>query len=491
MNSRIRRLAAALVLAAVSACGHGAPQEPAAPHASAGPTPLAAAPSAPAWTSGDLAALQSQLRSAFAASALATSGIAVVDGNGRTLFARRERTPMTPASTFKVLVGAAALQTLGPDFRFATTLESVDDPADGAIHGNVYFVGTGDPLLTRDDLRGGVAAVARAGVREISGAVVADASVFGGPEQNSAWEPDDLQYGYAAGTSALSLDQGTVEFHLVPASVGLRARIRVLPPSSVVRVMGSVITSYATLLTIQRDAARNDFTFSGRVAAGAEQSFWRPVIDLPRYAADVARTMLRDRGVRVDGGVRAGVAPVAPYVLWRHRSPKLRDLVHEMMLESNNHFAEQLLRAVGATRGTGTEANGALVERAILVRGGVPQEGLRIVDGSGLAPTDRVTPLTLAVLLARTAVEPAGALFVGSLPRVGIEGTVRWRHVTSARGRARAKSGHIAHVNALTGYVQTARHGRVAFAIIVNDRRADDGPVEIGIDRALDLLARS
>ena len=304
---------------------------------------------------------------------------------------------MTPASTFKVLVGAAALQTLGPDFRFSTTLESVDDPADGTIRGDVYLVGTGDPLLTRDDLRGGAATVARAGVRDISGAIVADASVFAGAEQNRAWDPDDLQYGYAAGTSALSLDQGTVEFHLVPASVGVPARIRVLPPSDAVRVHGGVMTSYATLLTIQRDALRNDFTFSGRVAAGAEQSFWRPVIDLPLYAAEVTRTMLRERGVAVEGGVRTGVAPLAPYVVWRHRSPKLRDIVHEMMLESNNHFAEQLLRAIGATRGMGTEANGARVERAILVRGGVPQDGLRIVDGSGLAPTDRVAPLTLAI----------------------------------------------------------------------------------------------
>jgi D-alanyl-D-alanine carboxypeptidase/D-alanyl-D-alanine-endopeptidase (penicillin-binding protein 4) len=80
---------------------------------------------------------------------------------------------------------------------------------------------------------------------------------------------------------------------------------------------------------------------------------------------------------------------------------------------------------------------------------------------------------------------------VGSLPRVGIEGTVRRRHVTDARGRARAKSGHIADVNALAGYVQTRRHGRVAFAILVNDRRADDGPVNAGMNRALDILARS
>ena len=101
--------------------------------------------------------------------------------------------------------------------------------------------------------------------------------------------------------------------------------------------------------------------------------------------------MLRDRGIAVAGGIRTGVAPLAPYVLWRHRSPKLREIVHQMMLESNNHFAEQLLRALGATRGAGTEANGALVERAILTRDGVPQDGLRIVDGSGLAPSDRVT----------------------------------------------------------------------------------------------------
>jgi D-alanyl-D-alanine carboxypeptidase/D-alanyl-D-alanine-endopeptidase (penicillin-binding protein 4) len=483
-----RRLAAAiLALAAAAACSHRTPTPPAPPR----PTSIVAAPSAPAWSTGELGTLQTQLSDALRESALATSGIAVVDGAGRPLFSRRERTPMIPASTFKVLVGATALQVLGPDYRFSTTFESVDDPADGKIRGDVYLVGDGDPLLTRDDLRGGAGAVARAGVRAVSGAIVADATIFSGPEVNPAWDPDDLQYGYAAGTSALSLDQGTVEFHLVPLAVGAPARIRTLPPSDMVRISGAVITAYSTLLAIRRDPGRNDFAFDGQVAAGAEQSFWRPVIALPRYAAGVARAMLRDRGIEVDGGIRTGVAPVAPYVLWRHRSPKLRDIVHEMMLESNNHFAEQLLRAVGATRGVGTEAAGALAERAVLARGGVPQDGLRIVDGSGLAPSDRVAPITLATLLARTAVEPGGSVFVGSLARAGIEGTVRWRHLTDARGRVRAKSGHIGHVNALTGYVQTRRHGRVSFAFIVNDRRADDGPVERGIDRTLDILARS
>jgi D-alanyl-D-alanine carboxypeptidase/D-alanyl-D-alanine-endopeptidase (penicillin-binding protein 4) len=484
-----RRLAAAaLALAAVSACGHRAP---APPHARGGPTPIAAAPSAPAWSEADVRALQAQLRGTLGASALATSGIAIVDAGGRPLFTRRERTPMTPASTFKVLVGATALETLGPRFRFPTTLEALDDPSDGKIAGDVYLVGSGDPMLTRDDLRGGIGAIARAGVRTITGGVVADGSLFAGPEQNRAWVADDLQYGYAAGTSALSLDQGTVEFHLVPTSVGAPARITALPPSDTVRMSGAVITSYATLLSITRAPDRNDFTFDGRVAAGAEQSFWRPVADMPLYAAGVARAMLRARGIEVGAKPRTGIAPLTPYVLWTHRSAPLQAIVHQMLLESNNHFAEQLLRAVGATRGRGTESGGGLIERGVLKRDGVPQDGLRIVDGSGLAPSDRVAPLTLAELLARTAAEPIGPVFVNALPRVGIEGTVRYRQLTDALGKARAKSGHIEDVNALAGYVQTRRHGRVAFAIIVNDRRADDGPVDEGINKTLDVLARS
>ena len=487
MSVRPRVAAALLALAAASAC---VPHAPAA-RAPAAPTPIAAAPRAPSWTAAELRALRSELRAALGASALATSGVAIVDAEGRSLFARRERTPLAPASTFKVLAGAAALQTLGPQFRFSTTFESVDEPRAGILHGDLFLVGSGDPALTRDDLRGGVGALARSGLTAVEGAVVADASIFSGPEVNRAWDPGDLQYGFAAGSSALSLDQGTVEFHLIPSVVGAPARIRVLPPSSAVRITGSVVTSYATLLSIQRDPVRNVFTFEGRIGAGAEQSFWRPVTDMPRYAADVARTALRERGIAVLGGVRAGVAPVAPNVLWRHRSAPLGSIVKQMMAESNNHFAEQLLRAVGALRGNGSEANGALVERAMLARYGVPQDGLRIVDGSGLASSDRVAALTLALLLARTAAEPGGGVFVGTLPRVGIEGTVRRRHVTDARGRARAKSGHIEDVNALAGYVETRRHGRVAFAVIVNDRRADDGPVDAGINRTLDVLARS
>jgi serine-type D-Ala-D-Ala carboxypeptidase/endopeptidase (penicillin-binding protein 4) len=483
---RACRLLIALALA--FACGCARQSVAAVPRVA----PLPAAPKSPAWSAADLRQLRARLSGPLSRSALATSGIAILDSQGRSLFVRRERIGAIPASTFKLLVAVTALQTLGPNYRFETRLESLDLPHDGTLEGDIYLVGDGDPSLTADNLRAGVGVIARAGVTDITGGVVTDATLFGGHEINPAWEPDDLQYDYAAGTSALSLDGGTVELHLVPSSVGAPARIDVRPPSEGVRVRGGVITGYSTTLSIDRAAERNDFSFSGNISVNAEQSFYRPVIDQPLYVAGVARSMLRARNITVEARAHTGIAPVVATVLWRHYSAPLRTLLNHMLFESDNHYAEQLLRAVGAHAGaTGTELSGAAVERSVFQRLGAPTDGLRVVDGSGLAPSDRVAPIALATLLARANLDPTGDVLFHDLPRVGIEGTVRRHDVTTALGRARAKSGHINDVDALAGYVDTRRHGRVAFAILVNDRRADDGPADDGIDATLDILAGS
>ena len=339
---RALRVLAAFALA--FACGCARQSVAAVPHAP--PPQLVTAPKAPAWSAAELQRLRARLSGPLGRSALARSGIAIVDSQGRSLFARREHAGAIPASTFKLLVAITALQTLGPDYRFETRLEALDVPHGGTLDGDIYLVGDGDPSLTSDILRGGVGAVARAGVGQITGGVVADATMFGGKEINPAWEPDDLQYGYAAGTSALSLDEGTIEFHLVPTTVGAPARIEARPPSSAVRVLGGALTGYSTTLSIDRAADRNDFTFAGGIAVNAEQSFYRPVIDQPYYAAGVADTMLRKRDVIVDVRPRTGVAPVVATVLWRHYSAPLRTLLGSHALR-----VRQSLRRTTAARG--------------------------------------------------------------------------------------------------------------------------------------------
>jgi D-alanyl-D-alanine carboxypeptidase/D-alanyl-D-alanine-endopeptidase (penicillin-binding protein 4) len=484
-------LALTLVTALCSGCGRhsSAPAQQSPPHP---PRSFVSAPSAPAWSDAQIARLRTRLAEPLSRSALARTGMAILDSQGRPLFVRRERAPATPASTFKLLVAVTALQTLGPDFRFETRFEAKDEPRNGTLDGDLYLIGDGDPSFTADNLKAGVGVIARGGTTDITGGVVADASVFGGREVNPAWDPDDLQYDYAAGTSALSLDEGTVELHLVPSSIGAPARIDVRPPSDAVRIRGGVLTGYATSLSIERAPERNDFTIDGHIAVNAEQSFYRPVIDQPLYVAGVARALLRARNITVESPAHTGVALAGGTVLWRHYSAPLRTLLNHMLFESDNHYAEQLLRAVGAHAGSiGTEASGAIAERGVFTKLGAPAENLRIVDGSGLAPTDRITPLSMATLLARANLDPTGEILFHDLPRVGIEGTVRHHDVTTALGKARAKSGHIAGVDALAGYVDTRKHGRVAFAILVNGPYADDGPVYDGVDAALDILAGS
>jgi len=490
-------LALVSALALCSGCARHAvasmPHSPYPPyHPPIAPVALVAAPRAPQWTDADIARLRAKLAAPLSESALATTGIAILDSQGRPLFVRHERTAAVPASTFKLLVAVTALQTLGPDFRFETRFEAGDVPHNGTLDGNLYLIGDGDPSLTADQLRGGVGAIARAGTTDITGSVVADATVFGGREINPAWEPDDLQYDYAAGTSALSLDEGTVELHLIPGNVGAPARIDVRPPSDVVHIRGGVLTGYSTSLSIDRAADRNDFMLDGHIATDAEQSFYRPVIDQPLYAAGVANSMLRARNITVEAPPHTGIAPAGGTVLWRHYSAPLRVLLSHMLFESDNHYAEQLLRAVGAHSGAlGTEASGAIAERAVFSRLGAPADRLHIVDGSGLAPSDRIAPISMATLLARANLDPTGDVLFHDLPRVGIEGTVRHHDVTTALGRARAKSGHIEDVDTLAGYVDTRHHGRVAFAILVNSPYADADGVYDGMDTALDILAGS
>jgi len=136
---RVARALLALALALTTGCARHAVAAVAVPHAAL----PAAAPQAPAWSTGDLRRLRSRLAGPLGLSALATSGIAIVDAMGRSLFVRRDRAAATPASTFKLLVAVTALQTLGPDYRFETRLEALDEPHDGTLNGDLYLVGDG------------------------------------------------------------------------------------------------------------------------------------------------------------------------------------------------------------------------------------------------------------------------------------------------------------------------------------------------------------
>ncbi len=407
------------------------------------------------------------------------------------------------------MVGATALNRLGPKHRFETRFvaSQAPDPS-GVLRGGIWLVGGGDPTLTSDDLRRGVGVLSRSGIRQIDGSLAVDDTAFSGPEQNPRWDPDDLDYDYAAGTSAISIDEDTVEFDVAPDPNGGSARVKPVPDNLSISFVGSIATTYGSdsNVSIERktdmptfgaseaEAAEtephNVYVLDGNIVHGETQVFYKPILGIPGYVGGAVAAMLATRGIALAGGYRRGPAPSASVPLWEHRSAQLADIEHEMLVDSNNHTAETLLRILGESAGKpGTDGAGVAVEKAELTRLGVPHDRMAVYDGSGLAPSDRIMPLTLAKLLAAEVRSPYGDTFVRDLPRVGFEGTVKHHDLHAALGRTRAKSGHIEGVNGLAGIVQTMHHGRVSFAFIVNSGDANADDVYTEMDRALDTIA--
>jgi D-alanyl-D-alanine carboxypeptidase/D-alanyl-D-alanine-endopeptidase (penicillin-binding protein 4) len=451
---------------------------------------------APPWSAAARAQLSAALDAAFAGGIYDQGGaVAVVAADGQTLYAHRANVPMTPASTLKLLVAATALDVLGADRRFETSFVALGGPdGRGVLRGPLWFVGGGDPLLTSNEVRGGIGVLRRLGVRRIDGPVIVDDGAFVGPERNPRWDPSDLEEGYAAATSAVSLDQGTVEFHVTPGAPGSAARVTIEPPNDNVDFAGTILTSYdGTPLHIDRrlDSPRNVFDVRGTIAPGPMQKFWKPVLGMPGYVGGAIVALAAQQSIVVSGGARVGAAPLAGTTLWLHRSQTLSAIVAEMLVHSNNHSAEQLLRLVGAQAGrAGTDQSGLVLERRELQQLGIARPNLRAYDGSGLAPEDKIPPMVTARLLAAELRGPNGRVFLEGMPRVALDGTVIYNHeLHAALGRARAKSGHLAGVNALAGTVLTRRHGRVSFAFVVNDPRSEATAVYRAQDRALDSLA--
>lgn len=472
---------------AVAACSGGpqpgAPRTVAPPAASAAPAP---------WTEGERARLASALRAAFAPLPAEAAGIAVLAADGSRLFGNRADIAYTPASTLKLLVAATSLDAFGPAHRFETSFVALAPPDAGVLSGPLWLVGGGDPVLTSADVNAGVGALARGGLRRVAGDLVVDATLFAGPEQNPNWSADDVGQDYASGTSAVSLDWNVVQFRVTPSEPGVPASIAVEPRNRNVAFGGLVTTGYGGDVRIDRvgRADGNAFAVSGRVAPGPPFSLYVPAASIPLFAGGAVASMLQQRGIAFDGTVREGGSPLGGATLWLHDSPPLGRLLKQMLVHSDNHIAEQLLRSVGTTGGrAGSDAAGLRAERAWLGRNAIPDAGMRVYDGSGLSPRDALPPAVLAAVVDRALRSPHAQTYLDALPRVGMEGTVRYHNLHAALGRARAKSGHIAEVNGLAGTVLTRSHGRVSFAFIVNGPWAGAGELTQAQDRALDALA--
>jgi D-alanyl-D-alanine carboxypeptidase/D-alanyl-D-alanine-endopeptidase (penicillin-binding protein 4) len=432
---------------------------------------------------------------------------------GRLLYARNAEKAFRPASNMKLVTTAAALDAFGGEARVRTTVETAGRlDRLGRILGDVFLVGGGDPSLSARFTPGRPPAAAfeemtdalvAAGVRRVEGRVVGHEGAFTGDRRGSDWTWDDLAWGYGAEVSALSFTDNRVELTLAPGErVGDPAVLDVDPRHGCLAISSSVTTGEAApagapsgdeTVSLAREPGSNEVHLSGRVPIGGSWDGRLAVGDPARCAAQVFADVLEAKGIRVTGGVATSRSPLpeGARVLAEHASPPMAEMVRVVNKESQNLHAEVLLRLVGLkVKGEGSAEKGHEAVAEFLARLGVPDEGFRLGDGSGLSRTDLLTPRGLVALLVAMDRHEEAAAFRGSLPVAGVDGSLEKRMKgTPAEGRVAAKTGTLRLANALAGYVTTVRGERLAFALVVNNHAGKGREAVAAIDAIAAALA--
>lgn len=346
--------------------------------------------------------------------------------------------PLTPASVQKLTTAAAALDLLGPDFRFRTrAVTAVAPTPGGTVTGDLTLVGSGDPQLLTGSYRAyrKVAddrvvtsldaladQVVASGMTRVTGRVVGDESRYDDVRTVPSWPARYVSQEQAGPLSALDVDNGYV------------------------------ITAEGDTTTRRR---------AERPAANAAAAF---------------TALLRIKGVRVDGDADQGTAPATAVEVASITSDPLSEIVADMLAYSDNHSAEMLAKELGVSQGSGgSTAAGVAAITQWRIDHQLAAPGVTTVDGSGLDPTDAETCANIVALL-----DGAGGrsgLIAAGLPIAGTTGTLKFRfRDTAATGRLRAKTGTLANVTSLAGFVDLPGGGTATFAYVANGAPVD-GPL--------------
>lgn len=395
---------------------------------------------------------------------------------GDILFAENADVLLKPASTLKMLTAGLALERFGPSHTFATQVLRDRPIRGGAVDGNLYLKGGGDPTLSTRFWQGEspmdalASQVAATGVRHVKGSIIADESAFATERIPQGWKRSYLMSSYAAPVSALSLNENIV--WVVARPERGRAVVELDPPSTTISVTSSVRVVSGSRGRIVARRTAGGLAVSGTIGSrSAPRRYSLVVREPPTYAAGALEASLRKAGVRVDGGVRLGVAPKGADAVAEVHSLPLANIVSYMNRESINHFAELLLRDAarnGDVAVSVRDAEAALRE-FIEKKAGGRGDHIRVHDGSGLSEADSLTPRAMVQVLTYAHRAPWGPVFHASMPVAGESVLMRRRmRASPAQGNLHAKTGTTNTVAALAGYV-TALNGEIlAFTFIYN-----------------------
>jgi D-alanyl-D-alanine carboxypeptidase/D-alanyl-D-alanine-endopeptidase (penicillin-binding protein 4) len=438
-------------------------------------------------------------------------GLFVVDADsGATLYEKNAGGYFEPASNMKLLTTALALDTLGPEYRFKTTIETNGGLSeDGKLTGDLILVGRGDPNLsnrkfpfdTKEEFDGpperALAELADMlvvkGVKEVAGDVVGDDSYFPRERYPDGWEIGDMVWEYGAAISAIVVNDNTVAVTLTPGEKSGDAVTFAMEPFtqefSVKNEVTTVGAKEKADLRLTREPGGDSVVVSGVMAArSAPRKLLLAIQEPALQAANLLAKLLRDRGVRIDGKTRAMHEPdpsAATRVALAERvSIALGDSVKLVNKISQNLHTEVLLRTAARQQGRWTTPEDLQkFPAAFYAKAGIADGDVIQTDGSGLSRHDLVTPRAFVALLAYAQKQPWFPAFLASLPVAGEDGTLNERmKEPPLAGKIQAKTGSVTHVRTLSGFAETPGGRRLIFSFLSNNQGGKSREVHVALD---------
>jgi D-alanyl-D-alanine carboxypeptidase/D-alanyl-D-alanine-endopeptidase (penicillin-binding protein 4) len=426
-------------------------------------------------------------------------GVVVADtASGERLYTRNPETPRNPASNMKLVTAATALVELGADYRMRTTLAGQLGP-DGSVD-TLVLRGEGDPSFSYTDLLAMTRRLVELGVRRVENIRV-DGSYFDEQILPPAFDQQPGEVAsFRAAVGAVSVDRNAYELRVAPGPAADAPASVILRCPDYFALESSVVTAAAgdPSITAEQRARGEQLALKvgGSVPLGIRGVGYERRIESPLpYAGYCLKAALRSQ--RIGGSLRVsvGAPPAGLPVLVGRESEPLSVLLEPVGKNSDNFYAEMLLKAVAAhaTRRPGSSAAGAERAQSLLEQAGVARGSAKIVNGSGLFRGGEIAPDHLVKVLLAMYSDPATrSEYIAHLAVAGKDGTLKGRLTDLPRPRiVRAKTGTLDDVISLSGYVLGPRPERaLAFSILLNGIRGKQWQARALADDVVRTLVR-
>ena len=407
--------------------------------------------------------------------------------------------PVNPASVMKLVTTFAAIDLLGQDFIWRTGFLTDGQVSGGALRGNLYIRGDGDPKLVLERLQDAFLALQNQGVQVVLGDIVLDQSAFALPARDPhAFDGEGLRP-YNAAPEALLVNFKSVILKFVPNPAKGVADVISEPPLAGLQIDATVplrkggCGDWRSALGARFDDP-NAIRFTGRYPGSCGESTW-PVAyqDPASYAERAIEGLWRASGGAITGRVRTGPTPPKARLLHEALSLPLSDIIADVNQWSNNVMAQQVFLTLGQLPPAQVMTEGRVADRQITLRParfersrealtswwhrtfGTRYSSPKVENGSGLSRDERITPDALANLLRHAVRHPQGEAFVQSLSVAGVSGTAARMGQgpnSAVRGNAWLKTGTLRDVTGVAGYVNAANGARYAVVAFVNHPNA-------------------